>query len=167
MKPESTALASLSAVIGHDLKSIERLSADLQRVSAPVTAGRSEYRDLAAMAYLLHNLYNAIENSLEQISRTFENHVLEPARWHKELLDKMFLDIPGVRPAVLPESLRRFLHELRGFRHLFRHSYDFELDPQRLSELVRAWDRQHAILGQSLEHFSTWLLGQANPTAES
>ena len=162
MKPEPAALASLSAVIDHDLKSIQRLSADLQRLSAPLASGGFEFRDLTAIAYVLHSLYNALENSLEQISRTFENHVVEPARWHKELLDKMFLDIPGVRPAVLPESLRRSLHDLRGFRHLFRHSYDFELDAKRLTELAHAWDRQHPTLCQSLTQFSTWLLGQAN-----
>lgn len=93
--------------------------------------GRSGWRELpglAAAAYCLHNIYNAIENSCEQISRTFENHIVDPAQWHRELLEKMFLELPGWRPRLFPEELRSVLNDLSGFRHLFRHTYDFQLD---------------------------------------
>lgn len=120
-----------------------------------------EFRDAAATAYLLHNLYNALENSFEHISRGFENHIKDASQWHKELLAKMFLDIPGIRPAVFPLACRKLLNELRGFRHVFRHSYDFELDTSRLTLLVEDWiSGREALLG-ALRNLSRSLANHA------
>ena len=139
MKPETPQLASLAAVITEDIAAIERLDVQLSELSVSLAVPKPAFRDLAAVAYLLHNVYCALENAFEQVSRTFENHLTDPSQWHRELLAKMFLEIPTVRPAVLPGHLRRFLNDLRGFRHLFRHSYDFQLDPEKLNRLVRDW----------------------------
>ena len=129
--PEPAGRAALAAVIEHDLEAITRLASVLQALPAD-----ADYPGCAGAAYALHNLYNALENSFEQISRTFENHVVDRDQWHRELMLKMFLAIPGVRPQVLPDSARPILNELRGFRHVFRHSYDFKLDPVRLNALT-------------------------------
>ena len=161
MKPESSALASLSAVIGHDLEAIQRMDMELQRLAPSLQAPDSDFRDLAAVGYTLHNLYNAMENSFDQISRTFENHVVNEAQWHKELLEKMFLEIPTVRPALLTESLRKLLNDLRGFRHLFRHGYDFDLDVERLRTLVARWNAEKSGLTNALAAFRKGLLPPA------
>ena len=131
MKPDTAQLASLGAVITEDLAAIERLNVELSQLIASLAAPEPEFRDMAVVAYVLHNVYCALESGFEQISRTFENHITDPAQGHRELLAKMFLEIPAVRPAVLPADLRGFLNDLRGFRHLFRHSYDFQLDPEK------------------------------------
>ncbi len=52
----------------------------------------------------------------------------------------MFLELPGWRPRLFPEELRPVLNDLRGFRHLFRHAYDFQLDGRRSRMLVQDWD---------------------------
>jgi hypothetical protein len=160
MKAEVRKLAALSAIIEQDLNAVARLDAELSGLRSALDAPTPAFRDLAAMAYLLHNLYCAMENAFEQISRTFENHVTDPAQWHKELLGKMFLEIPTVRPAVLPPDLRSFLNNLRGFRHLFRHSYDFEIDPARLAALVRDWTHAQPGLTAALSRFRDRLLEQ-------
>ena len=157
MKPEAAARASLCAVLRHDLEALRRMDAELAFLPA-LAPQIGTFRDWAAAGYLLHNLYNALENSFEQISRTFENHVVEVSRWHRELLDKMFLEIPGVRPAVLTETLRPLLHDLRGFRHLFRHSYDLQLDASRLARLADGWNSGKKELFAALQVFSDWLL---------
>lgn len=147
MKAEVRKLAALSAIVHQDLNAMARLHTELSGLRS-------------ALAYLLHNLYCALENCFEQISRTFENHVTEPAQWHKELLGKMFLTIPTVRPAVLPPDLRPFLNNLRGFRHLFRHSCDFEIDPVRLTGLVQDWMQAQPRLVAALTRFRNLLLQQ-------
>jgi hypothetical protein len=139
MRPDTAQLASLAAVITEAIAAIERLDARLSEFTASLAAPTPEFRDLAAAAYLLHNVYCALENAFEQISRTFENHIADPAQWHRELLGKMFLEIPTVRPAVLPAGLRGFLNDLCGFRHLFRHAYDFQLEREKLNLLTRDW----------------------------
>ncbi|MBI2149396.1 MAG: hypothetical protein HYU27_02170 [Acidobacteria bacterium] len=164
MKPEATQLASLSALISQDLSSIERLNAELSEVSPSLNSPKPAFRDMAAAAYLLHNIYCALEDAFEQVSRTFENHVVDPAQWHKELLGKMFLEIPTVRPAVLPLDLRGFLNDLRGFRHLFRHSYDFDLNAEKLISLVRAWTAARPLLLEALSRFRDDLLRKIQST---
>lgn len=160
MKSELARLASLSAVLEQDVAAVARLHAELSGLRAALEQPKPAFRDLAAAAYLLHNLYCALENSFDQISRTFENHVTDPAQWHKELLGKMFLEIPIVRPAVLPLELRPLLNDLRGFRHLFRHSYDFDIDPARLTALVQHWVQGQGKVLAAMSRFRDLLLQQ-------
>lgn len=160
MKPDTAQLASLGAVITEDLAAIERLNVELSKLTVSLAAPEPEFRDMAAVAYVLHNVYCALESAFEQVSRTFENHITDPAQWHRELLAKMFLEIPTVRPAVLPADLRGFLNDLRGFRHLFRHSYDFQLDPEKLSRLVRDWTAARPDLLAALTRFRDGLIAR-------
>lgn len=162
MLPMPEQLAALSAVLEHDLKAITKLNSQLENLLGDLHSPAPAFSTLAATAYILHNVYNALENSFVQISRTFENHVVDQTRWHKEVLEKMFLEIPKVRPAVLPETLRRMLNDLRGFRHVFRHSYDFELDPPLLLQVVTRWQGQKQELMVAINQFRLGLLELAN-----
>lgn len=167
MKPDTTARAALSAVIRSDMESIRRLDGRLQPIVERLHVPDPDFRDLAAAAYILHNLYNALENIFEQVSRTFENHVTDPTRWHKELLDKMYLDIPDVRPPLLKPHSKRLLNNLRGFRHVFRHSYDFEIDPLRLRLLVQEWQPDVEAILADLEAFCQLQLNSERLTDET
>jgi hypothetical protein len=158
MKPEPPQIAALSAMITRDLEAIERLDRELTPLGTALSAPNPAFRDVAATAYVLHNVYTALENIFEQISRTFENHVTDPAQWHRELLTKMFLEIPKIRPAVLPSDLRGLLNDLRGFRHVFRHAYEFELDVEKLALLVRNWNKSRSSLMSALTRFRDNLL---------
>jgi hypothetical protein len=151
--PDARAHAALAAVIDHDLRAISRLEAAL--VELPPDAG---YGACAGVAYGLHNLYSALENCFDQISRTFENHVVDREQWHRELMLKMFLAIPGIRPPVLTEEVRPLLNELRSFRHMFRHSYDFQLDPVRLNALTGSWRAGGPAVATALRAFAQWLI---------
>lgn len=57
--------------------------------------------------------------------------------WHAELISRLAIRIEGVRPAPFPAELRQPLRELRGFRHVFTHAYDLELDPDKLKLLLK------------------------------
>ena len=72
----------------------------------------------------------------------------------------MFLEIPKIRAAVLPAGLRGFLNDLRGFRHVFRHAYEFELDAKKLALLVRDWNQARASLMSAISRFRDDLLNQ-------
>ncbi len=156
MKPDHATAATLSAVIESDVRAIGVMTLRLRGIAASMNP--ESFTDLAGAAYLLHNIYNALENSFEQISRSFENHVKDVSKWHKELLSKMFLEIPGIRPAVFPPELRGILNELRGFRHVFRHSYDFEIDPKKLQVVIEDFLAEQANLIDSITAFRKWLL---------
>jgi len=58
------------------------------------------------------------------------------ANWHRELLNQMSIEIPGVRPAVISEGLRENLEGYLGFRHVVRNVYTYHLNPEKLEALV-------------------------------
>ncbi len=87
-----------------------------------------------AVAYLLHNLYTAFEGYFLRIAKHFENSI-DDASWHKELLERMRIEIPGMRPAVIDKDLAEPLDELRRFRHLFRNLYKSQLKSHRVREI--------------------------------
>jgi len=155
--PDAAARASLAAVIERDLEAITRIEPALHELTP-----EADYSRCAGVAYALHNLYCAMENSFDQISRSFENHIVDREQWHRELMLKMFLEIPGVRPRIFPGEVRSLLNELRSFRHVFRHSYDFHLDPARLNALIATWRTGGQAVAAALSEFVAWLRGESS-----
>jgi uncharacterized protein YutE (UPF0331/DUF86 family) len=70
---------------------------------------------------------------------------------------KTFLDIKLLRHAVLPEAARSLLGELLGFRHVFRHAYDFKLDNARIVALWKRWSNENVTVKQALTRFANEL----------
>lgn len=105
---------------------IKDLTAAIDGIYARIGERKESYRtrpdSLDSMAYQLHNLYGAYEELFEAVARFFENNI-EGARYHANLLQRMKLDIEGVRPALLSAESYDLFDELRRFRHLFRHDY--------------------------------------------
>jgi uncharacterized protein YutE (UPF0331/DUF86 family) len=48
----------------------------------------------------------------------------------------MLIKIEGIRPNLLSDNSFVILDELRGFRHLFRHAYGYELEAERVIRLA-------------------------------
>lgn len=153
MKLDVGTAASLSAILAYDLKMIRKWRQEIEILDQSTNWDQPDARDLITQAYHLHNSYNALENSFEQISRAFENHVEDSPHWHKTLLNKMFLEMQNLRPSVLSENCRSALHDLRGFRHVFRHSYGIEFDKNKIHNLVCKWLQDSEIVISNLSDF--------------
>lgn len=108
--------------------------------------------DRWAVGYLLHNFYNGCENIFRAIAAFFEND-LGPGSWHADLLRRMRLAVPGYRPAVIDEELYLLLEDFRGFRHVFRNCYSFELDWERERLVASRFRRAAALLHAQVERF--------------
>ncbi|WP_193787101.1 ribonuclease toxin HepT-like protein [Limnochorda pilosa] len=87
---------------------------------------------------ILHDLYAAIENVFKIIASRLDRSVPSGEQWHRELVDQMTLDVPGLRPAVISRTTAAVLDPLRGFRHVFRNVYGFHLAPERITPLLRS-----------------------------
>src|SRR5262245_47697709 len=124
MRIDSKSALTLAAFIRSGLAAIDRIEIHVSQLNF----NNLSMAELDSLGYSLHNIFNALENCFEQISLSFENHVRDHSHWHRELLEKMFLDISPLRPTVLPEQLRPVLAELLGFRHVFRHAYELKID---------------------------------------
>jgi hypothetical protein len=153
MRIEANAALALAALISSDLAAIARIESHISQFDL----NNLSQAELDSLGYSMHNIYNALENCFTQISLSFENHVRDKTRWHRELLDKMFLNIKSLRPAVLPEEVRSLLTDLVGFRHLFRHAYDFKLDEAKTVALWSRWSLENADVKQALTMFANEL----------
>ncbi len=91
---------------------------------------------LRAGGSILHVFYTGIEKIFESIAKEIDNRIPLGEEWHSELLRQMTLDIPGLRPPVITPRTEKKLREYLGFRHLFRKRYGFELDWQRIKNLL-------------------------------
>ena len=123
---------SLSLLLGYLSNQMELLGRILKEVEDTNPTSKEKTSHLA---YLLHNFYCALEDVFQEIAKTFENRIEDPSKYHRELLNRMQLDVPGIRPKLLSRESRLVLDELRGFRHVFRHAYDYELDPAKVKGL--------------------------------
>jgi hypothetical protein len=111
-----------------------------------------------AAALRLQSLYTGIERCLSQISRVLNGGTPDGGDWHRRLLERMG-HASGERPAVLSASSIRGLQELLRFRHLVRHLYAYELQPESVERLrllaLGLWPAVREDLGS----FQRWLGG--------
>ena len=89
-----------------------------------------------ASAYELARFYTVLEKAFERVCLAFENHFDKRQDYHERLLQRMVLNLPGIRPAFVPTAELSALRDLKGFRHVVRHAYDLNLRPTRLAELA-------------------------------
>lgn len=92
---------------------------------------------LDSVALNLHSFYTAIEKTFELIAAEIDEAKLFGENWHQELLKQMASEIELVRPAVISKELRNVLDEYRGFRHVVRNVYSFNLSAERIGPLVQ------------------------------
>ena len=131
---------------------VESLAA-LQR-AWEVPDGSQERCDAAALR--LQSLYTGIERCLVQIVRVLNGGPPAGADWHRRLLDRMTVPTE-VRPALLDAATARGLAVLLRFRHVVRHLYAYELEPDQVQRLLwRALELWPAV-EQHLDAFDGWL----------
>ncbi len=93
-----------------------------------------DFFELNAMGSILHSYYNGLESIFKLIYKSSEEKPLTSNVWHSELFQSMFEKSEN-RETVLSQDLKEPLKEYLGFRHVFRHSYGYELDWERLNPL--------------------------------
>lgn len=84
---------------------------------------------LDGVASNLHGFYAGVERIFEDIARNLDEAVPTGADWHRDLLLQMSASIDRIRPAVISQETRFCLEEYRGFRHVVRNVYTFNMNP--------------------------------------
>lgn len=128
-------LLTLVQELEGDAKEIQRVLIRNRTAWERIQAGADDPVDWGALGFTIQTLYSVLENYFLRVSKLFENN-LPPDRWHSALVEKMGLDIPEVRPAVLStdEQVREVRIILR-FRHRLRNLYGEDLDPHKTREV--------------------------------
>ncbi|MEW6379029.1 MAG: hypothetical protein AB1611_05420 [bacterium] len=118
--------------------------------------GREEYSKLVESAFYVNQIYSGFENIFKNIAGTFEN-TIEKDYWHKSLLERISLDIQGIRPALVSEESYQCLNELRAFRHFFHHAYGADIDKEKFKIVADKVYRIKGLFGREIERFSAFL----------
>ncbi len=126
-------LARLRGEIAEDRAMLERCMTDARLAKARLGGAPVDPAVLALAAVALHGWYTGLESVLERVARQLDGDVPTGSRWHRELLTQMSVEVPRLRPAVLPRTVIAPLAELLAFRHFFRHAYGIVLDADRIA----------------------------------
>lgn len=124
--------------IRQELVELERVVARAERAVASARRHPEDqdlYLDSAALN--LHDFYAGLERVFHHIAAAVDGSVPAGSEWHGELLRQMGVALPQVRREVLSPETIKMLDEYLRFRHVVRHVYAFEFDPDRLERLVQ------------------------------
>ena len=95
-----------------------------------------DFIELNAIGSVLHSFYNGLESIFKLIYKSYNEKSLSSRMWHSELLTEMFkIQENGI--SLFNKPLLNDLKEYLGFRHVFRHSYGYEMDWNRLAPLFK------------------------------
>ncbi len=139
-----------------ELAELERAVQRTERLfSKAQTRTDEDYLD--GVALNLHGFYAGVERIFEEIAREIDGSLPAGPEWHRNLLMQMSAEMSNTRPAVIGRSTRDCLDEYRGFRHVVRNVYTFNLRPSRLQELVAELRPCYTALVQEVTTFCDFL----------
>ena len=102
---------------------------------------------------ILHDYYSAAESIFKAVAVNIDKSTHKGDQWHKELLEQMTLDVPGLRVSVISTETAQKLNHYRSFRHVFRNVYGFELSFNRIKELLELLPNTSVFLKKDLDNF--------------
>jgi len=149
--------STLAARIHREASDIQHLVVRAKRLLDKAKT-RGEFDILDGAALNLHAYYAAAERIFEDIAREIDGAVPPGGDGHRALLLQMSAPVIDVRPAVIGEETYCCLDEYRGFRHVVRNVYTFNLRPDRIEALVNELPSCYALLAKDIEKFVDFLV---------
>lgn len=113
------------------------------------------------VAQSLSNYYTCLETAFLRISRYFENN-LSSQNWHRDLLEKMTLEIEEIRPRIISAETHHDLLELLKFRHFTRYYFELDYDWDKLRFLLKKFHDVRPRVKTELRQFDAFLFGLLN-----
>lgn len=153
----STVLRGVAADISAELHYLQRLAEDIAFVHAQIATypehARLFYENLALK---LHNFYTGCERIFQTTVAELNGTPPSGFDWHRRLLERMGMAWQD-RPALLASETVEALREYLAFRHVVRNIYGFELDRERIEQLIRRYPEVWRQFEADCRRFITWL----------
>ncbi len=124
--------------IRDELKKLDRLYAEWQGVDPD-----DRTIILRGKASIFHDFYSGAERIFKRIADEINGGIPAGDAWHRELLNDMRLDMPGLRPPVISEETYKLLFDFLSFRHKFRNLYGFDLEFEKIAEIEAKFPAAH------------------------
>ncbi|MFW5890906.1 MAG: hypothetical protein ACOCQA_03680 [bacterium] len=162
-KRKANSFRRLSSQLKKDFKITVELSEQVKEFADNVPDYESSSKNpyIYAVAMNLQHFYTSLETSFKRIVKELDGDLPEGSSWHRELLEQVTLEIEKVRPAFISENIKSELDELRRFRHIVRHGYEYELDWSQIQPLVNSLDEIISQLENDYQKFNNFLLKTA------
>lgn len=150
-------IAELISIIQKQLVFANRIHDAIQKAIEQDVPCLGRTSNAAIMiAGLVENYYTCLETAYQKISQHFENH-LSTERWHSELLEKMTLNIEGIRIPAVSEKNYKHLVELQRFRHFKRYYFELDYDWLRIDFILKQLEEAHTHAQSDLNRFVEFL----------
>ncbi len=158
-------LKEIALDIEVELGQLTRLREEMEEVNQLIDT----LPDLAHVFYenqalKLHNFYSGCERIFRIVASELNGALPSGYDWHKRLLERMTVTHEG-RPALISNETARLLEKYLAFRHIVRNIYGFELEAERVTQLLAqqrtAWQKFEADARQ----FIDWLRKTAEQLA--
>jgi len=108
---------------------------------------------LDSVALNLHGFYAGLERIFELIANDIDQSLPGGETWHQSLLKQMSTEIEEVRPPVISKNTYNKLDDYRGFRHIVRNVYTFQLSKRRIKPLVEELPELFEQIKQEINQF--------------
>lgn len=130
--------AILEARIRQELQQLDKLAQEIKKALKPYQGREIKNTiTLRALASMLHDFYTGVEKIFLNIAKEIDQSAPRSESWHRLLLEQMTLHLQGRRPAVIDKELAGDLQQYLAFRHRFRNLYGFDLEWNRMDQLVK------------------------------
>lgn len=136
-----------------------------EKAQAAYAEGGAYHVDAAALS--LHGFYSGTERLFEWIARQVDGSLPQGAAWHRELLQQMTLNVPGVRPPVIQSATAKLLEDYLGFRHVVRNLYTWDLEPAKVKRLIERVPETIQALEADLDSFGRFLAAASQADEET
>ncbi len=129
---EKDRLRVLQSDLGKTLERVDAIEGYYRqfRSDYPIAGVARDY-DLVILADMLSDYYTCLETAFVRIAKHFENE-LDREKWHKSLLDRMTVEIPGIRKRAIADATHRSLDEIMRFRHFKRYYVERQYNRDRM-----------------------------------
>lgn len=143
----------LKSEIQAELGKIQKVIYEIDSLYSKIKDATPSLVELSAMATFLHNFYSGVENIMKRIASALDNDIPRGTSWHADLLARMSIEIARIRKNVFSQDTINELAEYLSFRHMFIHSYGFELKWSKMHLLVESISRVFEKVKNDIEKF--------------
>ncbi len=165
MKERSASeLTELASDIEAELARLKQLESDIEHVLGELRADPAHaglFRE--NLAFKLHNFYTGVERIFQIVASEVNGALPSGYDWHKRLLERMAQEREG-RPPLVSAETAALLDSYLAFRHVVRNIYGFELEPDRIDQLVAHYPEVWRRVEADLSGFVKWLRALAEHT---
>lgn len=153
-------MLNLKQKISKEFNNVNKIVAKTEQILNLISKiNDHDYYDplIMALTLCLENFYMGIERTFSFIAKEIDGVIPSSENWHIKLLRQMSIEIPAIRPAVISQETYDLLNNFRGFRHVARNLYVYDLDAKRIIEIGNQVDLCYQRLSQDIERFNVFL----------